>query len=130
MKEFIKKLLKEALGEPMVLDIVKNPEKAPYMGSRFGQDVEPTGTYVLKSWGKTPEGWLEGKVTIQKPLIIDVNDNTLVSYKIDLAKQYKAKGKMLTQKLMNKGYDALITRKPDGDFGEIVLFPNSKFMLH
>ena len=113
------------------MKIMKNTEPAPYLGSRFGQDVEPSGTYVLEKnfEGKLSKPWIEGLADIKKPLIIDVNDDTLISYKYDLSKKYKAKGKRLTEKLMSVGYDALITMR-NGESGEIVLFPNCSFMLH
>lgn len=114
----------------MTLDIMKNPEGAPYMGSRFGQDVEPKGTYALEmTSGADSRGWLTGKARINRPLMIDVDDMTLIQYKRDLAAEYKVKGANLTKKLMGKGYDALICRFPDGGFGEIVLFPNCSFTL-
>ena len=31
---------------------------------------------------------------------------------------------------MKLGYDGIITKNDDGSFGEIILFPNAKFMLH
>lgn len=31
---------------------------------------------------------------------------------------------------MELGYDSIITIKEDGEYGEIVLFPNSHFMLY
>jgi hypothetical protein len=118
-------------SEPLVLDIMKNPEPAPNMGSRYGQDVEPHGTYVLqREPGNNSEGWLIGKAVLDNPLMVNITDDTLVQYKRDLVTQYKAKGKRLTNKLMQKGHDALITVKPNGSYGEIVLFPNSKFMLN
>ena len=114
------------------LSIMKNPEKAPYMGSRFGQDVEPFGTYVLKKDfdGELSAPWIGGVAELSKPLVISVTYDTLVSWKYDLAKQYKAKNKLLTNKLMKLGYDSIITKNDDGSFGEIILFPNAKFMLH
>jgi hypothetical protein len=42
----------------------------------------------------------------------------------------KAKGKKLTDKLMNLGYDSIITVKENGEYGEIVLFPNASFMMY
>ena len=114
----------------MVLNIMKNMNKAQYYGSMFGQDVEPTGTYVLEKDfdRKLDKPWVEGKADISNPLVIDVDDDTLISYKYDLAKKYKSKGKRLTQKLMEAGYDAIITMR-NGSSGEIILFPNCKFML-
>ncbi len=113
----------------MELNIIKNTEAAPNMGSRFGQDVEPKGTYVKEKTNFVPDGWSEGKAVINNPLYIDITDDTQIEYKKDLAKQYKSKGEGLTNILMSKGYDAIITRYPDGKSGEIVLFPNSKFMM-
>ena len=114
-----------------MLTIMKNMEKAPYCGSKFGQDVEPTGTYVFekKIDGKINKPWVEGKANIKNPLIIDVNDDTLISYKYELSKKYKAKNKRLTEKLMNAGYDAIITMN-NGSSGEIILFPNCNFILN
>ncbi len=113
------------------MKIMKNMEPAPYMGSRFGQDVEPSGTYVLEKDfdRKLDKPWVEGQAEIKKPLFIEVNDDTLISYKYELAKKYKAKGKRLTEKLMAVGYDAIITMR-DGESGEIILFPNCGFMLN
>lgn len=115
----------------MRLKIMKNTEKAPHYGSMFGQDVEPSGTYVLEWETENPpmKPWITGWADIINPLKIEVNDENQISYKYDLANQYKAKGKALTQKLMNKGYDAIITIR-DGGTGEIILFPNCRFMLN
>jgi hypothetical protein len=114
----------------MVLKIMKNMEKAPYYGSMFGQDVEPSGTYVVEKDfdRKLDKPWVEGQADISNPLVIEVDDDTLISYKYELAKKYKAKGKRLTEKLMNAGYDAIITMR-NGSSGEIILFPNCRFML-
>jgi hypothetical protein len=101
------------------------------MGARFGQDVEPSGTYVLqRDEGLNPEGYLVGRAVLDKPLFVNVTSETLIQYKRDLSMKYKAKGKGLTNKLMKLGYDALITVHPNGEYGEIVLFPNAKFMMH
>lgn len=51
-------------------------------------------------------------------------------FKRDLATKYKAKGIKLTNKLMQLGHDAIITIKENGEYGEIILFPNANFMLH
>ena len=106
-------------------------EPAPYLGSRFGQDVEPKGTYVLEKDFESPvsKPWVEGYANIRNPLIITVNNDTLISYKYDLVKKYKAKGNRLTKKLMELGYDAIITKNQKGQTGEIILFPNCNFML-
>ena len=140
MKHLIKKLLRESLlseessnlNEQLELPIMKNMESAPNMGSRFGQDVEPSGTYVSHDdrKNKTPiDNYKFGKAVFNNPLIIDITDDTIINYKNELSQQYKAKGKGLTKKLMTKGYDGLITRWPNGTYNEMVLFPNTTYML-
>ena len=126
--KFIKTTITEYLNESLVIDITKNTEPAPYLGSRFGQDVEPKGTYVLQGKIKA-DGYVNGKAELKNPLFINVDDNSLIEYKRDLATKYNAKGKRLTNKLMNIGYDSIITIKEDGTYGEIVLFPNASFMM-
>jgi hypothetical protein len=115
----------------MELNIIKNTEAASNFGSKFGQDVEPKGTYVIEKdfEGEVKHPWVQGKAFLNNPLIIPVNDETLVSWKYELSKQFKAKGKKLTDKLMSNGFDAIITRFPKGHTGEIILFPNANFML-
>lgn len=115
----------------MELNIIKNTEAASNFGSKFGQDVEPKGTYVIEKdfEGEVKYPWVQGKAVLNKPLTIPVNDETLVSWKYELSNQYKAKGKKLTDKLMAKGFDGIITRYPEGHTGEIILFPNANFML-
>ena len=116
------------LNELLDLDIMRNPIPAPKLGSLYGQDVEPKGIYVLN--GKTNvNGWVNGKASLNKPLYIQVNDNNQIEYKRELSKKYKSTGSRLTQKLMNDGYDGIITVYPDGGYGEIVLFPNSKYIF-
>ena len=129
LRKFIATTIREYLNENLVIDITKNTEPAPYLGSRFGQDVEAKGTYVLQ--GKfDAEGYVNGKANLKKPLFVDVTDNTLIEYKRKLASKYKAKGQKLTNKLMELGYDSIITVKENGEYGEIVLFPNASFMMH
>lgn len=117
----------------MKINIMKNTESAGFHGSTFGQDVEAAGTYVLEKpdyLNKLIKGWIDGWADIQNPLKISVDDNTRISYKNDLAAQYKAKGKGLTKKLMAAGHDAIVTIEEDGTTGEIILFPNCKFHLN
>lgn len=129
MKSVIKYILNEYLSESTVIDITKNRDAAPNMGSKFGQDIEPKGTYVLKGKSGTI-GWINGKAQLKNPLFINVTQDTLIQYKQELANKYKAKGAALTKKLMNMGYDAIVTVLPDGEYGEIVLFPNASFMMN
>lgn len=126
------KFVHKDIQESLELPIMKNMEPAPYMGSRFGQDVEPAGTYVSHfEKGATADApnYKYGKAVFNNPLVIDIDDDTIIKYKNQLSDKFKAKGKKLTQKLMAKGYDGLITRWPNGAYNEIVLFPNTTYML-
>tara|TARA_R110000796_G_scaffold19237_2_gene57779 strand:- start:6967 stop:7368 length:402 start_codon:yes stop_codon:yes gene_type:complete len=128
------KLYNDILKESLSLDIMKNMEKSDYFGSEFGQDVEAAGTYVSHKdvAGEINDpNYLTGVANLKSPLYIDVDDDTLIKYKYHLADKYKAKGKGLTKKLMSLGYDSIVTRlkNRNGEFGEIILFPNAKFML-
>jgi hypothetical protein len=124
--------LNEFLNEQTVLDVKKNMESAPNMGAQFGQDVEPSGTYVSHDnrKSKSPiDNYKLGKVIFKKPLVIEITDDTLISYKQELSNEYKAKKGALTKKLMKKGFDGIITKWSNGDYNEIVVFPNAQLML-
>jgi hypothetical protein len=113
-------------GKKTTIKYNKNPEKAPNMGSRFGQDVEPAGNYVTqKESDFIPEGWQQGEVTLNNPLVIDVTDETIIEWKRDLSKaNQNKKGITLTKELQKQGYDGIITKK--GEYlGEIIIFPDA-----
>lgn len=116
------------MGKEIIL--LKNKEKAPSLGKRFGQDVEPAGYYAIERMTSIFDNYPNYevvKVKYEKPLIITVTDDTLVSWKYDLSKQYKAKGKKLSEKLMKDGYDIIITQYKPGDTGEIIVL-NTKLI--
>jgi 8-oxo-dGTP pyrophosphatase MutT (NUDIX family) len=105
------------------LTLLKNSEKAPNMGSRFGQDVEPSGFYCIQKETDHLDDHPNYKtftMDIKKPLIIDVTEDS-VKWKRDLADQYKAKGKSLSNKLVKEGYDSIITTDKYGYTGEIII---------
>ena len=113
-------------GKPITFNYNKNPEKAPDMGSTYGQDKEPAGNYVTQNEGFTPEGFETGTATLENPLVIDVTDDTLVQWKGELSEKYGGKtGKNLTDALKKDGYDGIVTRHPDGKTGEIILFDDT-----
>jgi 8-oxo-dGTP pyrophosphatase MutT (NUDIX family) len=117
----------ENMTESITFEYLKNTEKAPNLGSRFGQDVEPSGMYIIKKTNDfIPSGWINGEVTINNPLIISVDENNLVKWKNELSNKYNLKGKKLTNKLISLGYDAIITKYSNGDTGEIILFNPEK----
>jgi len=106
-----------------VLTLLHNKESSPNMGSRFGQDVEPAGYYAIVSQNPflaTLPNYEEVNAHIQNPLIIDVSAD-LIQWKRDLAMQYKAKKSGLTRKLLQAGYDSIITTDASGETGEIII---------
>lgn len=131
LMEIYKSMLSEGNNYKGKMLLMKNTQKAPKMGSSYGQDVEPAGFYctqfkpdLQKSIIKL-DNYKIFEYTIRNPLVIDVDDNNLIEWKRDLAKLYKAKGKALTNKLKTKGYDAIVT--VDGnDTGEIIIFEPDK----
>ena len=116
------------ISETIKLTLIHNKEKAPYLGSRFGQDVEPSGYYAIEKPETFSGATMYETVEFisEKPLYVDVTSDTLVSWKYDLSNKYKAKRKRLTDKLLKNGYDAIITRYPNGDTGEIVILATDK----
>ena len=118
----------EFLAESVVIDINKNPQPSPKLGVLYGQDVEPVGTYVSSGKSTLP-GYLNGRAVLKNPLYIQITDDTNIEYKRELAKEWGATGKRLTNKLMRKGYDGIITVYSNGDYGEIVLFPGANYIL-
>lgn len=113
------------------MSLLKNTEKSPKLGKRYGQDVEPSGFYAIK-YTSSAKHLLQNPsyklytVNITKPLIIDITDDTLIKWKYDLASEFKAKKQNLTNKLVSKGYDAIITKYPEGDTGEIIILDTKK----
>jgi hypothetical protein len=105
------------------LILTHNKEASPNMGSTYGQDVEPAGYYAIISHNPalaSNPNYETVKANIKRPLIIDVSEDR-TGWKRDLAKKYKAKKSLLSKKLMQDGYDSIITTDSDGDTGEIII---------
>lgn len=103
---------------------LKYREKAKYFGNRYGQDVEPGGYYCLtKDINNSVDFRLIElkKFFMKNPLIIDIDSNTMIKWKYDLSKKYKAKKRKLTQKLLNEGYDSIITAYSNGQTMEMII---------
>jgi hypothetical protein len=117
--------------QPITLRLIHNKEKAPYLGKRFGQDVEPAGYYAIEKPSTFTGATNYDVVEFQskKPLYIPVTSDTLVSWKYELSKKYKSKKKELTNKLMSEGYDAIITKYAEGDTGEIIILDTDRIKI-
>jgi predicted GNAT family acetyltransferase len=110
-------------GEPVTLTYTRNKNKAPDMGSRFAQDIEPGGEYMNyhnTNWGQL--GGLEyGTITFNKPFVLEHKTTAHGGWKTDLSNMYGGKtGKALTQAIKQDGYDGIITIKDFQNRGQTV----------
>lgn len=110
------------------LTLLKNTKKAPNMGAKYGQDVEPSGFFCIQKETDHLDEHPDYKtftMDFKNPLIIDVTED-VIAWKKEMSDKYKAKGKALTKKLQAEGYDAIITTDKHGYTGEIIVFDSSK----
>lgn len=106
-------------GEPFVFSYIRNTEKAPNMGNRFGQDIEPTGKYMTigspnRAQGKNFE---TGSLVFKNPLVIDFGGGyeSSLNWKNVLSQKYGGKrGKDLSEALLKEGYDGIVTISKSG----------------
>jgi len=110
-------------GEPFTF--IKNTEKAPNFGSKYAQDIEPAGNYILEDTGnmagKLP-GWISGQKTFNNPLFINQGGSygTPTNWKSVLSDKFGGKtGKALSKEITKNGYDGIVTID-GGDTSEIV----------
>lgn len=118
-------------GAPVTFEFVRNTEKAPFLGARFQQDIEPAGLYVQHACGfpegNLRKGWVRGLITFESPLVLSFSDPVSDleplygphSWKTELQREFGAKGRRLSQKLVSAGYDGVVTVR-HGSTSEIV----------
>lgn len=115
-------------GRPVRFTYLHNDEKSPKLGSRFGQDIEPSGFYVLHDEvgsASLPRKWTRGTATLRKPLVLrqtlDGNIYGPLGWKARLAAAFGAKKRALSRKLVARGFDGIVTVDGRGSTSEIVL---------
>jgi 2'-5' RNA ligase len=96
-----------------------NTEKSPDAGSRFGQDVEPHGRYLVEAGpnAKSDERWEKGSVTFQNPKHIPFGGGYQEdsNWKHQLSKEHGGKrGSELSQAVRDAGHDGIITHDDYG----------------
>ena len=106
-------------------------------GSRYGQNIEPTGEYMNMDdmYKERPDKYMlpnyeYGFITFKKPLILDFIDTTDKGWKRTLSQMYDNKtGKQLSNAVQKDGYDGIITVS---DYGveEIVNLCGHKEILY
>jgi len=124
-----------ATGEPVTFRYVRNTEKSPNFGGRYQQDIEPAGRYLLHNPdpGDLPPRWMTGKVTLHSPLVLAFSTGGAGGYddhnwKARLVSWYGRKGHALTRKILEDGYDGIVTVGTDRsgrgiETREIVVLP-------
>jgi hypothetical protein len=96
-----------------------NTEKSPNAGSRFGQDIEPHGRYLVEAGpnAKPDERWEKGSVTFQNPKHIPFGGGYQEesNWKHQLSKEHGGKkGRELSQAVRDAGHDGIITHDDYG----------------
>lgn len=129
LSEITEKGIKFKTGSPVEFEFIRNTKSSPNLGSTYGQDVEPAGIYMLHNTHNAEQqqkerlnkqGWQTGVIKFENPLVIelskDYDDSGLSQniygkkgWKQRLFNIYRKKGKKLTNFLLSKGYDGIIT---------------------
>jgi hypothetical protein len=117
-------------GKAVTLRYYRNTVKAPNMGTRFGQHLEPHGRYLghLTHSLPLPSQYEAGIVTFRNPLVVPYetrefpmnHDVDSWGWKSFLAHTYKKRGKALSRHLQRRGHDAVIAMYHPDDVAEIV----------
>lgn len=85
------------------------------MGSRFGQDIEPAGRYMIHNEepGDVARGWEAGEVSFERPLVIELTTDGEVygpnGWKARLQRTYGATGAELSRRMLDEGWDGIVT---------------------
>jgi hypothetical protein len=112
-------------GQPVAFRYVRNTEKSGHYGSRFGQDIEPAGRYLLhREEGKPPKGWESGEIHFESPLVLKLTTDEDIygpnGWKARLSRAFGGKkGKSLSKAILKAGFDGIVTCGND-DTREIV----------
>ena len=116
-------------GKPLLLKWTHRKQKTGNFGSRYGQDIEPSGLYVVHGhWGTpgirnengSPVETIHGETRLSNPLVLEHGGYGSDGWKAFLYSELEKKGKALTKELVRQGFDAIVTVDKHGT-SEIVL---------
>ena len=104
-------------GNPATFEYIRNTEKSPYMGEKFGQDIEPAGRYLsykdpVVNMESMPSTWETGQVSFNNPLVVNFGESygTPTNWKNMLSESFGGKtGKDLSKAISESGYDGIVT---------------------
>lgn len=110
-------------GRPVQFRYTRNTEKAPYMGSTFGQDVEPAGKYMVAAdtRGQDYPSQESGVAKFDNPLVMDSGGlyQDADNWKQVLTARYGGKtGRVLSDAIRADGHDGIITIAPASKYNQ------------
>lgn len=116
-------------GVPVRFVFIRNTERAPRRirgtGDPYQQSIEPAGVYILHDTarGSLPSRWVRGTAMFRRPVVIPWSEGgeryDERSWKANLARAFRARGKTLSRKILGEGFDGIVTVR-DGFTSEIV----------
>lgn len=125
LKELVQNGIIFQTGLEIAIPYLYNREKSPDFGSRFGQDIEPYGKYVIleEPGSIIPPSWERSTAHLRHPLVIEWTD-----WKRRLSEHYGgARGKKLTRSLLAGGYDSIVTIDNNHTSEIILLHPQRTY---
>ena len=109
-------------GKPFRFTYLRNNERAPNMGERFGQHIEPAGRYMTQASSgaaylkeQFPKQYETGEIEFKNPLVIESGGGyeDATNWKQVLSRQYGGKkGRALSQAIRDAGFDGIVTVEP------------------
>ena len=107
-------------GKSFKFSYIRNLEKSPDRGARFGQNVEPAGRYMTVGKAKNVKdlpNFETGEKQFDNPLIVDFGGGygEKSNWKNVVSKQFGGKvGTELTKAIKKAGYDGIVTISKSG----------------
>jgi hypothetical protein len=102
-------------GRSVQFTFIRNTEKSQNFGSRYGQDIEPTGIYMLhkEDDGDAPTKWATGVMSFRKPLVLEATLSDRLygasGWKARLTAATGKKKRALSSHLISLGFDGIVT---------------------
>lgn len=121
-------------GDPVRFRFMRNTEGAPRPppGDPYQQRIEPAGAYLLHDTARLslPRRWVGGVASFRSPLVIPFGPGYGdESWKANLTRAFRGRGRVLSEKIRRAGYDAIVTVR-DGETREIIaLDPRTQLLF-
>lgn len=103
-------------GRRVTFQYFRNPQRAPNLGARFGQDIEPAGRYMqhassgVNVEGLQRDGWEVGRQPFKMPLVLLFTGYGPDGWKARLHRAFGGLvGADLSRALQRIGFDGIVT---------------------